>query len=568
MSTSESGSIFEHKEQPTLALEAPTKDVIEEDDIQTVVVDGNPVRMDKLGPLVINTDGTLARINNWHEMTELEQQKTLRVLGRRNKQRLAKLQEEAGLDAIEKIGSFCQNATTRRRIFEAFYGGFDSSLDEAALDLLRARRKVAEQLGFRSYADLEMAPMAVGDEATARRWMDQCWQEAQPTMSKAVKKMKDVSSRGGSKGLSHVDQMFWRAHVAREIDTWRLSEFLPADKCLPSLLNLVGKAYSVTFREVDGANLLTRLLSGWHRSVKVYEVTDGPPSAVKKAGRGKLGYVYLDLYRRMSFLGRPAVELAGALRLCPGHAYLSCNLPGVGLGQGSKLLHPEELVGITHELGHAVHILCHTGSPQEFDDLPLDVLELPSTLVETIALHPESMTQYAQHRDNGSLPPGDLLRSCQRDSHFFVRVLQNCSVSLGLHAEDFDPFKKTAADLREHAISLWQRYSLVEADPAFTPLGGDAGLNVGHGANHVAYLLCYLRVANILQKKGSRKDAARWLQPEFAGLLRSQLLDQNFPSERMAAVQPTLGKQGRELPPHPLPQLPSSTLLLFQQLAQ
>eukprot|EP00913_Durusdinium_trenchii_P024148 g22675.t1 len=312
--------------------------------------------------------------------------------------------------------------------------------------------------------------MAVGDEATARRWMDQCWQEAQPTMSKAVKKMKDVSSRGGSKGLSHVDQMFWRAHVAREIDTWRLSEFLPADKCLPSLLNLVGKAYSVTFREVDGANLLTRLLSGWHRSVKVYEVTDGPPSAVKKAGRG-------------------------------------CNLPGVGLGQGSKLLHPEELVGITHELGHAVHILCHTGSPQEFDDLPLDVLELPSTLVETIALHPESMTQYAQHRDNGSLPPGDLLRSCQRDSHFFVRVLQNCSVSLGLHAEDFDPFKKTAADLREHAISLWQRYSLVEADPAFTPLGGDAGLNVGHGANHVAYLLCYLRVANILQKKGSRTYA-------------------------------------------------------------
>ena len=39
-------------------------------------------------------------------------------------------------------------------------------------------------------------------------------------------------------------------------------------------------------------------------------------------------------------------------------------------------MNPEELVAVTHELGHAVHILCHTGSPQEFDDLPLDVLEL------------------------------------------------------------------------------------------------------------------------------------------------------------------------------------------------
>ena len=50
--------------------------------------------MDKLGPLVINTDGSIARINNWHEMTAQEQQNTLRVLGKRNKMRLAKLQAD------------------------------------------------------------------------------------------------------------------------------------------------------------------------------------------------------------------------------------------------------------------------------------------------------------------------------------------------------------------------------------------------------------------------------------------------------------------------------------------
>ena len=53
----------------------------------------------------------------------------------------------------------------------------------------------------------------------------------------------------------------------------------------------------------------------------------------------------------------------------------------------------------------------------------------------------------------------------------------------------------------------WQRYSTVEADPVFTPLGGDAGLNVGHGANHVAYLLCYLRPTSE-PKAGAKVESA------------------------------------------------------------
>ena len=40
--------------------------------------------------------------------------------------------------------------------------------------------------------------------------------------------------------------------------------------------------------------------------------------------------------------------------------------------------------------------------------------------------------------------------SCQRDSHFFVRVLQNASISLGLHAEDSE--KNSAG--RRHILGL------------------------------------------------------------------------------------------------------------------
>ncbi|KAL0940850.1 von willebrand factor [Colletotrichum truncatum] len=57
---------------------------------------GASTRLDHLGPLVVHQDGTMSRISNWGEMTEIERQNTLRILGRRNQIRLASLRDGAG----------------------------------------------------------------------------------------------------------------------------------------------------------------------------------------------------------------------------------------------------------------------------------------------------------------------------------------------------------------------------------------------------------------------------------------------------------------------------------------
>jgi hypothetical protein len=54
------------------------------------------VKLDHLGPLVVNKDGTLSRINNWGEMSEIEQRNTVRVLGKRNMLRREALVGEEG----------------------------------------------------------------------------------------------------------------------------------------------------------------------------------------------------------------------------------------------------------------------------------------------------------------------------------------------------------------------------------------------------------------------------------------------------------------------------------------
>ncbi|KAI0407002.1 hypothetical protein F4802DRAFT_595635 [Xylaria palmicola] len=57
----------------------------------TLEVGGAALRLDHLGPLVVNVDGTLSRIANWEKMADIERENTLRILGKRNQMRLAKL---------------------------------------------------------------------------------------------------------------------------------------------------------------------------------------------------------------------------------------------------------------------------------------------------------------------------------------------------------------------------------------------------------------------------------------------------------------------------------------------
>ncbi|CCJ29611.1 unnamed protein product [Pneumocystis jirovecii] len=49
------------------------------------------LRLDQLGPVIVNSDGTLARIDNWAALTDAEKRNIERLLVRRNCARLEAL---------------------------------------------------------------------------------------------------------------------------------------------------------------------------------------------------------------------------------------------------------------------------------------------------------------------------------------------------------------------------------------------------------------------------------------------------------------------------------------------
>ena len=59
------------------------------------------ITLDELGPIILQQDGRLGRLSNWHDMTEPEQAATLRFVAKRiAKRRQTLLKAQAG-DASE-----------------------------------------------------------------------------------------------------------------------------------------------------------------------------------------------------------------------------------------------------------------------------------------------------------------------------------------------------------------------------------------------------------------------------------------------------------------------------------
>ncbi len=82
-----------------LALPAPNVMQAEGDSAMQLTLGQRVSLEEELGPLVVNADGTVARISNWKQMTERERSNVLRVLGKRNKERLDVLKEHATTQA-------------------------------------------------------------------------------------------------------------------------------------------------------------------------------------------------------------------------------------------------------------------------------------------------------------------------------------------------------------------------------------------------------------------------------------------------------------------------------------
>jgi len=84
----------EEVSEDVLTLPAPVSSTILSDTTNTE--NSTTASLEDLGPVILNSDGTMSRIPNWKDLTDIEKDKTFRLITKRNakrKQELEQLQE-------------------------------------------------------------------------------------------------------------------------------------------------------------------------------------------------------------------------------------------------------------------------------------------------------------------------------------------------------------------------------------------------------------------------------------------------------------------------------------------
>ncbi|KAI8974050.1 hypothetical protein BDB01DRAFT_854009 [Pilobolus umbonatus] len=74
-------------DKPVLSLPSTAEETIQ-------VGVNDTFKLQEMGPVVINSDGSMSRINNWHEMNDIERANVNRILLKRNRERLAELKAQ------------------------------------------------------------------------------------------------------------------------------------------------------------------------------------------------------------------------------------------------------------------------------------------------------------------------------------------------------------------------------------------------------------------------------------------------------------------------------------------
>lgn len=304
----------------------------------------------------------------------------------------------------------------RRDLREKVYRAYISRASNGDLNnfplierILELKKKKAEILGFKSYAELslasKMAPNVAAVEALLEELRRVSYDAAQQEFEdlKAFAASKEAEE---AKDLQHWDIGFWSERQREEKFAFTDEELRPyfsLPKVLEGLFGLVHRIFGITITPADGQAPI------WHEDVRYFQVANetGNPIA----------YFYLDPY------SRPAEKRGGAwmdecitrakwvengetkLRLPV--AYLQCNQTPP-IDDQPSLMTFTEVETLFHEFGHGLQHMLTTvdyAGAAGINNVEWDAVELPSQFMENWCYDQATLFGMAKHYQTGETLP-------------------------------------------------------------------------------------------------------------------------------------------------------------------
>lgn len=337
---------------------------------------------------------------------------------------------------------FMQNSERpdlRREMFLAYNSkalGGENDNTETVRKIADLRIKIANILGYETWADYVLEENMAKDKATVVKFLDNLMTPSLPYARKDVEAVFDYAKANGFAEMARAARMDPDQFMPWDFSYWsekykqaeyalsdeQLKPYFRLEDCIDAVFSLAGRLYGISFEE-------RKDIPVYHKDVKVYDVKDADGS--------HLALFYADFFPRASKRGgawmtefrgqsiRNGVEERPLVSIVTNFSKPTETAP--------SLLTHDELCTFLHEFGHSLHGMFAEGRYTSLcgTNVSRDFVELPSQIMENWAFEPEYLNSFARDYRSGEVIPAELVERIVRAKNYLAGYYQVRQLDFG-----------------------------------------------------------------------------------------------------------------------------------------
>ena len=326
---------------------------------------------------------------------------------------------------------YCNDRELRRQMYMAYgsraVGGEYSNCENVS-KIIDLRIQSAQLLGYRTYADYALEVRMAKDAGTVNKFRADLMNPSLPYARADVKMVEDFARKNGFEGdrLMGWDFSYWSEKLQKaeyDLSEELLKPYFKLENCIDAVFDLAHRLYGINFK-------IREDIPGYHKDVKVYEVTDEDGS--------HLALFYADFFPRPSKRGgawmtefrgqsiKDGVERRPFISIVTNFSKPTASTP--------SLITHYEFTTFLHEFGHALHGMLAEGRYGSLTGTSVarDFVELPSQIMENWGYEPEYLNTFAKHYQSGESIPMELIDKIVASKNYLSGYSQVRQLQFGL----------------------------------------------------------------------------------------------------------------------------------------
>ena len=383
---------------------------------------------------------------------------------------------------------YAENRDLRRELYMAntskcmIGGEFDNR--ENVRKIVNTRLKIANLLGYKSYADYELVDRMAENKTNVYDLLDKLLKAYKPEAEKEYNEVQDYATKNGAYfTIQPWDWSFYSEKLKDEkyaVNDEMLKPYFELENVKKGVFGLATRLYGIKFTR-------NTKIPVYNPEVCAYDVTDenGKFLAVLYTDfhprEGKRAGAWMNDFKAQSMVGtldsRPQITVV-----------MNFTRP---TDTKPALLTYDELKTFLHEFGHSLHGMLTKCTYESLSGTNVyrDFVELPSQIMENWASEKEFLDGFAKHYQTGEKIPAELIQKIKATENFNIaysclRQLSFCYLDMGWHTLE-TPFTENVIDFEKQQMASTQVMPMVPntgMSPTFSHI-----FSGGYAAGYYSY---------------------------------------------------------------------------------